>query len=164
MRGHQLVAIGSELSGGIRNVYVHDCQFLNSDSNKSQNIVFIKTNRRRGGFVENIHVENITAKSMKFGVLGIDTDMLYQWRDLVQSYEEKLTTIRGVHVKNVKLEETGTPFTILGDAKQPVKDVFLDNITINKVVGQPNRYVNAENIRETNVRLLELVEDGKVAK
>lgn len=27
VRGHQLVAVGSELSGGVRNVYVHDCRF-----------------------------------------------------------------------------------------------------------------------------------------
>lgn len=65
LRGHQLVAIGSELSGGIRNVYVHDCRFINADADKPQNIVFIKTNERRGGFVENIFVENIAAKSTR---------------------------------------------------------------------------------------------------
>jgi hypothetical protein len=53
---------------------------------------------------------------------------------------------------------------ILGDAKQPVKDVFLDTITINKVLGQTNRYVNAENVHETNVRVLELVSDDKAGK
>lgn len=164
LRGHQLVAIGSEVSGGIRNVYVHDCQFINADANKPQNIIFIKTNRRRGGFVENIHVENITAKSTEFGVLGIDTDVLYQWRDLVQSYEEKLTSIRGIHVRNVKVEETGTPFKILGDAKLPVKDVFLDTITINKVHGQTNLFVNVENIHETNVRVLKLISGGKAGR
>ncbi len=159
LRGHQLVAIGSELSGGIRNVYVHDCQFINAEADKPQNILFIKTNRRRGGFVENIHVENITARSTKFGVLGIDTDVLYQWRDLVPTYEEKLTTIRGLHVKNVKVEEIATPFTILGDVRLPVRDVFLENITINKVTGETNRYVNADNVHETNVRILELVSE-----
>lgn len=164
LRGHQLVAIGSELSGGIRNVYVHDCKFINADADKPQNIVFIKTNERRGGFVENIHVENITAKSTKFGVLGIDTDVLYQWRTLVPTYEKQHTPIRGIHIKNVTVGETATPFMILGDAELPVKDVFLDNITINKVVGQTNRYVNVENIRETNVRILELVSDGKTEK
>ncbi|TAL06834.1 MAG: glycoside hydrolase family 28 protein [Verrucomicrobia bacterium] len=164
VRGHQLVAIGSELSGGIRNVYVHDCKFINADADKPQNILFIKTNVRRGGFVENIFVENITAKSTKFGVLGIDTDVLYQWRDLVPTYEEKLTPIRNIHVKNVTMDETATPFKITGYPRLPVKDVFLENITINKVVGQTNSYVNAENVRETNVRILELVKEDKAGK
>jgi polygalacturonase len=154
VRGHQLVAIGSELSGGIRNVYVHDCRFENDAANPSQNIVFIKTNRRRGGFVENIHVENIIAKSTKLGVLGIDTDVLYQWRDLVPTYEEKLTPIRGIHLKNIKVEETDMPIKIAGDSKLPVKDVFLENITVTKARSQTNSYQNAENVLETNVRVL----------
>jgi polygalacturonase len=164
VRGHQLVAIGSELSGGIRNVYVHDCTFTNDEQHKPQNIVFIKTNRRRGGFVENIHVENLTARSTQFGVLGIETDVLYQWRDLVPTYEEKLTRIRGIYVRNVTVGETGTPFKILGDARLPVKDVFLDNITINKVHGQPHRYENAENIHETGVRILEVAAEAAAGK
>ena len=49
IEGHQLVAIGSELSGGIRNVYVHDCKF--APGYKPFNLLFIKTNIRRGGFV-----------------------------------------------------------------------------------------------------------------
>ncbi len=153
VRGHQLVAIGSELSGGIRNVYVHDCRFDNADSNPPQNIVFIKTNRRRGGFVENIHVENIAAKSTKFGVLGIDTDVLYQWRDLVPTYEEKLTPIRGIHLKNIQVEETDTPIKIAGDAKLPVRDVFLENITVNQAHSRTNSLRNVENVRETNERI-----------
>jgi len=48
VEGHQLVAIGSELSGGIRNVDVHDCHFENPDY-RLQSILFIKTNVRRGG-------------------------------------------------------------------------------------------------------------------
>ena len=87
--------------------------------------------------MENIHVENIMAKSTKFGVLGIDTDVLYQWRDLVPTYEEKLTPIRGIHLKNIQVEETDTPIKIVGDAKLPVRDVFLDNITITKAHSNP---------------------------
>jgi len=162
VRGHQLVAIGSELSGGIRNVYVHDCKFINAPADKPQNILFIKTNRRRGGFVENIFVENITARSTQFGVLGIDTDVLYQWRDLVPTYEEKLTAIHGIHVKNITVHETGsTPFKITGDARLPIKEVFLENITIQKAHGQASSYTNAESIHESGVHILELAGDER---
>jgi polygalacturonase len=165
LRGHQLVAIGSELSGGIRNVYVHDCRFINAEADKPQNILFIKTNVRRGGFVENIFVENITAKNTQFSVLGIDTDVLYQWRDLVPTYEEKLTAIRNIHVKNVTVDETGsTPFKIVGDARLPVQDVFLENITIQKACGSAKSFKNAENIHESGVRIVKLTGDEKMGR
>src|SRR5689334_18283392 len=65
-------------------------------------LLYIKTNRRRGGFVENITMENVEATSTKFGVLGIETDVLYQWRTLVPTYEERLTPIRGITVRGRK--------------------------------------------------------------
>lgn len=151
VRGHQLVAIGSELSGGVRNVYVHDCRF--DAQTEPFNLLYIKTNRRRGGFVEHITMENIEATSTKFGVFGIETDVLYQWRTLVPTYEERLTPIRGITVRNVKIGKTATPFRILGDEREPVRDVLLDNITIGTVRGQKNRYENALNVRETNIRI-----------
>ena len=156
IEGHQLVAIGSELSGGVRNVYVHDCKF--APGYKPFNLLFIKTNIRRGGFVENIHMENIEVTATRESVLGIETDVLYQWRTLVPTYEERVTKISGIHVRNVKLEETGgAPFRILGDKRQPVTDVSLDNITIGKAYGKKNDYKNAENVKETNVTISEFL-------
>jgi polygalacturonase len=157
--GHQLVAIGSELSGGVRNVYAHDCRFEpasgDAKANPPFNVLYIKTNRRRGGFVENITVENIDASTGKFkmGVLGIETDVLYQWRTLVPSYEERLTPIRGITVRNIKVGETATPFRILGDVDRPVQDVTIDTVTIATVRGQKNRYEHAANVKEMDVQI-----------
>ena len=156
LRGHELVALGTELSGGIRNVFVHDCTFVNAEDDRPQNVLLIKTNHRRGGFVENIYLENITARSTKFSVVTIDTDVLYQWRTLVPTYEEKLTSIRGIHLKNITVEESGTPFRILGDARLPVKDIFLENIVVRQVFGQTHRYENVEGLHESGIRILKL--------
>jgi hypothetical protein len=91
--------------------------------------------------------------------------VLYEWRNLVPTYEEKLTAIRNVHVKNVTVEETGsTPFKIAGDSRLPVQEVFLDNITIQKAHGEAKSYTNAENIHESGVRIVELVADKKEGK
>lgn len=160
VEGHQLVAIGSELSAGIRNVYVHDCRFV--PGYKPQNLLFIKTNHRRGGFVENIHMANIEAAATRYSVLGIETDVLYQWRDLVPTYEERITKISGIHVSNVKVGETGrAPFRILGDKREPVKDVSIDRITIGKVWGKKNDYQNARNVRESDIRIGEMLKPSK---
>ena len=105
--GHQLVAIGSELSGGVRNVYIHDCKF--APGYKPFNLLFIKTNIRRGGFVENIHMENIEATATRESVLGIETDVLYQWKTLVPTVEERLTKISGIHVSNIRIARDRHP-------------------------------------------------------
>lgn len=156
VEGHQLCAIGSELSAGIRNVYVHDCEFVN-EKYQPMNLLFIKTNLRRGGFVENIYMKNIKAGRVKQSVLGIETDVLYQWKTLVPTYEERITKISGIHVSNVKVAETGTPFRIEGDKHEPVKDVTLDSISIGKVRGKKNDYTNAADVKETNVTIGELL-------
>ncbi|MFT3992022.1 MAG: glycoside hydrolase family 28 protein [Luteolibacter sp.] len=154
IEGHQLVAIGSELSGGIRNVYVHDCKF--AEGYKPFNLLFIKTNIRRGGFVENIHMKNISATSTRDSVLGIETDVLYQWKTLVPTVEERLTKISNIHVSDIKISETGTPFRIEGDKRLPVENVTISNISIDKVHGKKNAYENAKNITETNITIGEL--------
>lgn len=155
-QGHQLVAIGSELSGGVRNVFVHDCRF--DAKTEPYHLLYIKTNRRRGGFVENITMQNVEASGAKFGVLGIETDVLYQWRKLVPCYEERVTPISNITVRNVKIGKTATPFRIFGDKDKPVKDVLLENITLGTVKGQKNRYENAANVQETNVRISRFIE------
>lgn len=156
LEGHQLVAIGSELSAGIRNVYVHDCKFVN-EKYQPMNLLFIKTNHRRGGFVDNIYMENIEAGRVKQSVLGIETDVLYQWKTLVPTYEERITKISGVHVSNINVRETGTPFRIVGDKREPVKGVTLDAISIGKVRGKKNDFTNAQDVTETNITIGELL-------
>lgn len=135
-QGHQLAAIGSELSGGIRNIYIHDCHFTPNEKHPPFNLLFIKTNLRRGGFVENVHFENITAERVKESVLGIETDVLYQWKDLVPTYEERLTPIRGIHVRNIRLGQSGPPFRIHGDPREPVRNVTLEDIAIDDPDGE----------------------------
>jgi hypothetical protein len=104
-------------------------------------------------------MERVEGTSTKFGVFGIETDVLYQWRTLVPAYEERLTGIRGITVRNVKIGKTATPFRILGDKDRPVQDVFLSNITIGTVRGQKNRYENARNVRETGIRIGTFIEE-----
>ncbi|MFA5058936.1 MAG: glycosyl hydrolase family 28 protein, partial [Opitutaceae bacterium] len=159
--GHQLLAVGSDISAGVRNVYLHDCSCQDAKEVERlvQHILFIKTNRRRGGFVENIWVENVTAPRTRFGVLGIETDVMYQWRDLVPTYEERLTQIRGIHLRNVRVGETWIPIRILGDARLPVRDVYIEDLVVGKSSGPPRQIENAEGIHENNVRIIKSLAD-----
>ena len=62
--GHQLVAIGSELSGGVENVFIDNCTVI--DGAKLNHLLFIKTNERRGGFVNNIYMSNIVSGKIDY--------------------------------------------------------------------------------------------------
>lgn len=124
--GHQLLAIGSELSGGIENVFMDNCTV--ADGASMFHLVFIKTNERRGGYVKNIHVSNIKADKMREGILGIETDVLYQWRDLVPTYERRLTPISDVILENIEANDVKFVSCIQGQEEMPVKNIMLKNV------------------------------------
>lgn len=54
MHGHGGFVIGSEMSGGVKNLYVNNCTFMGTDIG-----LRFKTTRGRGGVVDNIHISDI---------------------------------------------------------------------------------------------------------
>ena len=124
--GHQLLAIGSELSGGVENVFMNNCEV--EEGAKLNHLVYIKTNERRGGFVKNIHVNNIQAGKIDEGILGIETDVLYQWRDLVPTYEKRLTPIKNIYLENIKATDVKFISRVLGQEELPVENIKLKNV------------------------------------
>ena len=58
-RSHGGFVVGSEMSGGVKNIYVSDCTFIGSDIG-----LRFKTVRGRGGMVENIYVHNVNMKDI----------------------------------------------------------------------------------------------------
>ncbi|NGZ86190.1 glycoside hydrolase family 28 protein [Duganella aceris] len=145
--GHQLMAIGSELSGGVENVFVDNCHFDQENSTRRSeinNILFVKTNERRGGYVKNIFVSNVSATRIAGGALSVETDVLYQWRDLVPTYERRLTPIEGLHVSNIEIGEAAFVCRIKAEKDMPVKNVSLANIKVTKLLEQAIRTDNVE--------------------
>lgn len=129
--GHQLVAVGSELSGGIENVFVDSCTVV--EGAKLNHLLFIKTNERMGGYVNGIYVSNIRSGKIDLGVLGIETDVLYQWRTLVPTYEKKVTPIKNIFLENVSAGEVRFVSRVLGQEDSSVAHVSLKNVTTGKV-------------------------------
>lgn len=151
--GHNLLAVGSEMSAGVRNIYMHDCDYQPTEG-FVRSCVLLKTNHRRGGFIENIYVENIRFHGSKpaKAVLEIDTDVLYQWKDLVPTYERRLTRIQNIHLRNLSAVQAEYGLWIRGEADLPVRDIFLENMTVDKILQKPRDIVHAKNIVEKNVR------------
>ncbi|MGX7689090.1 glycoside hydrolase family 28 protein [Flectobacillus roseus] len=143
--GHQLVAIGSELSGGIENVWIQNCEVV--DGAKLFHLLFIKTNERMGGYVDHIYVENVKSGKIDQGILGIETDVLYQWRNLVQTFEKRLTPIKNVFLNNVQASEVKFISRILGQKELPIENIQLKKVKAIKITDQPSIHENVSNFK-----------------
>lgn len=146
--GHQLLAIGSELSGGVENVYMENCEV--QEGAKLNHLLYVKTNERRGGYVRNVHMKNIQCGKIDKGVLGIETDVLYQWRDLVPTYERRLTPIENIYMENVRAADVAFVSRIKADPESPVEVVQLKNIQVESIRDQKviNENVNGFQMKD----------------
>lgn len=146
LAGHVLLGVGSEMAGGVRNVYMHDCVAPNS----VHRLMFLKTNHRRGGFIENIHMKNVKTGST-LRVLEIDTDVLYQWRKIVPTYEERITKINGIYMSDVQCGSTKMIYDLKGDERLPIQNVNMRNVHVESVSDSTNHVIHAEHITIENV-------------
>lgn len=91
--GHGGITMGSEITGGCRNLFAENCKM---DSPSLNRVVRIKSNTCRGGIIENINVRNITVGQCRESVLEIDLN-----------YDPKEICTRGFLpiVRNVNLEK-----------------------------------------------------------
>ena len=138
LHGHGGFVIGSEMSGGVRNMFVHDCSFMGTDIG-----LRFKTTRGRGGSVNNIYVANISmSKIVGEAVLF---DMYYAAKDpIVLAGEEG-------HKRNTQLLPVteGTP---------EFKDFYLENISCNNantailVNGLPEKNIQHINIKNSSFK------------
>ncbi len=122
--GHGGVVMGSEISGGVRNVFVRNCTMNSPNLDRA---IRIKTNTRRGGTIENIFVRDLEVGQVKEAVLKINTH--YAIYDNQEG--EFMPIIRNILLENVQVENAGEyGILIKGREESPVKNVKLKNVTI----------------------------------
>ena len=78
-------------------------------------------------------------------MLGIETDVLYQWKTLVPTYERRLTPIKDIYLKNITAADVKFVSRILGDKELPVENVYLKNIKTGKVEETKHIHENVVN-------------------
>lgn len=122
--GHGGVVLGSECSGGIRNVFVEDCEM---DSPNLDRALRFKNNAVRGGVLENVFMRNVKIGQVGEAVLTIDL-----------LYEEGADGAFPPVVRNVQMDNitsTGSPRVIFarGFEGAIVDDIRISNSTFNNV-------------------------------
>jgi polygalacturonase len=122
--GHGGVVIGSEISGGCRNVFVENCTM---DSPNLDRALRIKSNSLRGGTVENIYMRNITIGQVREAVVLID---LYYAEGDVGNYAP---VVRDIFIDNVTSAKSDYALYILGYERSPVSGIHISNCHFNGV-------------------------------
>ncbi|MGJ1267519.1 hypothetical protein ACR78G_10020 [Sphingobacterium spiritivorum] len=107
-------------------IFIKNCKVV--DGARLAHLLFIKTNERMGGYVKNVYMNNVISGKIDLGILGIETDIFYQWKDLVPTVIKKLTPIQGVYLDNVNATDVKFVSRILGQKELPVKNINLKNV------------------------------------
>lgn len=146
VRGHCLLGIGSEMSAGVRNILMENCEAADSVFR----MMYLKTNHRRGGYIHHVYMRNCRG-TCAGRMFEIDTDVLYQWKDLVPTYETRITPIHDIYMEDCHIQSTDAIYEIKGDARNPIRDIYLKNLKVGLVHKFINRSSNTFNIHTDNV-------------
>ncbi|MFZ5896554.1 MAG: glycoside hydrolase family 28 protein [Myxococcota bacterium] len=145
-RGHGGVVIGSEMSGGVRNVYAHDCEFVGTDRG-----LRIKSMRGRGGWVESIYYEGVRHRDIRLQVVEVTS--AYGSSTLVPRSQTP-PLIRDVSVRNISANAAGRALEIIGLPELPVADVSFEGVSITAREGARCQHCRNVRFHETHIDAL----------
>jgi len=172
---HGGFVIGSEMSGGARNIYVNNCTFIGTDIG-----LRFKTTRGRGGIVENIFIKDVYMKDIP--AEAILFDMYYMAKDPVvlagekrelpkiefKNVDETTPQFRNFHISNVYCNGAEKGIFIRGLPEMHVKDIVLENMVLQATRGidvQEASGISFKNIKiisaETNP-VIDIVQSDKL--
>lgn len=161
---HGGFVIGSEMSGGVKNLYVSNCTFMGTDVG-----LRFKTARGRGGVVENIFVDgidmtDIAGEAILFDMYYAAKDPVPQQGESTPGESNELPTIpaqplseatpqfRSFQIRNVTCKGAETGIMVRGLPEMAVKDILIENAVLQSRKGFV--CIEAENIRLKNVTLI----------
>ena len=146
LQGHGGVVIGSEMSGGVRNVTVANCVFQGTNIG-----IRIKSQRGRGGVVEGMTVSNIVMQDVP-EAFTITT--FYQGSDKPEerhAVDEGTPRFRDIRISNVTARGSKSAGQITGLREMPVSGVSFDHVRIAAAKGFTVR--NAHDVAFHNVQI-----------
>ncbi|WP_192348300.1 glycoside hydrolase family 28 protein [Algoriphagus sp. Y33] len=185
---HGGFVIGSEMSGGVRNVHVSNCTFIGTDVG-----LRFKSTRGRGGIVENIwistiHMIDIPAEAIRFNmfysgnspILEDDQNADDEVRDeALVPITEETPSFQNISMKNIYVSGSGTAGFFMGLPEMKLKNVSLENSVLEaekgitaidasgmilrnvKVLGTKDTPLTIYNSEQVNVRGFLFEENGK---
>ena len=156
--GHGGFVVGSEMSGGVKNILVDQCQFLGTDVG-----LRFKSTRGRGGIVENIYIKNISMTDIKTD--AITFNMYYGGKSVAEMLAdgdnpdnvtkmpvtEETPIFRNIDIKNIICNGAGRAMEFNGLPEMPIDGISLKDITI--LAKKDAVFTNCQNIKKKNVNI-----------
>ena len=150
-RAHGGFTIGSEMSGGVRNVRVNNCTFTATDIG-----LRFKTQRGRGNAVEKIYISNIRMANIATDAIGFN--MFYVDKTLRNEKEKKpkptvadetTPQFRDIYIENIICRGAKRAMQLQGLPEMPIRGIHLRDVSITSRTGAVCE--DAENITLQNV-------------
>lgn len=133
------LCIGSEMSGGVENVYMDNIRI-----GTVKNALYFKSNRDRGGYIRNIEVSNIMIERSKGAILRFETNYFgFRGGQYTSQYEN-------FHIRNVTAQYSDNyAIFIDGYEEKPIKDIEIEDFYVQKAI-YPYYLKCTKNIRFKN--------------
>lgn len=137
--GHGGVTVGSEMSGGVKNMHVSGCIFLGTDVG-----LRFKSNRGRGGVVENIYISDINmidipTNAISFNLYygGLSASEMLENNDETKTDEEEIPAVsettpqfKDISIKNINCKGALQAIYLQGLPEMNLENVSLENINM----------------------------------
>ena len=156
--GHGGFVVGSEMSGGVRNISVKNCQFVGTDVG-----LRFKSTRGRGGIVENIYIDGISMSDI--ATYALTFNMYYGGKSVAEALAdgdsnkevvampvtEETPIFRNIDIRNVICHHAGFAMEFNGLPEMPIDGINLENIYITSRHDATFKY--SKNITKKNVNI-----------
>lgn len=163
LHGHGGFVVGSEMSGGVKNIYVTDCTFLGTDVG-----LRFKSTRGRGGVVEGIYINNINMINIPNEPLLFDLfyggkapgdetaeDKAKANETVIPKVTEETPTFKDITITNVTCKGSGRAMFFNGLPEMPIQNVIIKNTSITDAK-EGAMLNNANGVTMENVRIIPL--------
>jgi len=159
-KGHGGFVVGSEMSGGVKNISVTNCQFLGTDVG-----LRFKSRRGRGGVVENIFINNISM--FDIATEPILFNLYYGGKSAVEALEDgdevgqpetipavdhTTPAFRNIYIKNVACSKARRAVYFYGLPEQNISNINIENYTVHSTLG--GEITESEGIFLKNVNII----------
>lgn len=159
-KGHGGFVVGSEMSGGVKNVSVSHCQFLGTDVG-----LRFKSRRGRGGVVENIHISHISMFDIatepvlfnlyyggKSAVETLeDNDQPEALKEIIPPVDETTPAFKDIYIRDVVCHNARRAMYFYGLPEQMINNIQIENFIVHSKVGA--ELIESENISLKNVQI-----------
>ncbi len=124
--GHGGFVIGSEMSGGVRNVHVSDCTFIGTDIG-----IRFKSTRGRGGVIEDIYINRVKMINIANEAIGFNLFYERKNKEVTEvPVTEETPIFRNIHLKDVVCRGAKKAIVMLGLPEMPIHHITMENVSV----------------------------------